>query len=120
MQKLKIKSQVYGYDIEADITTMNSDIHVLLTGGRLPHTGAVSVFEDAKEVGFIQLDGHKDGLVSIKWAKRISEEFHCRVTVVCGIHYDKVTGKMLYEIVATTEKLLEKVINNLRLLSKDM
>ncbi|MBU3112614.1 prenylated flavin chaperone LpdD [Clostridium lacusfryxellense] len=92
MQQLKIKSEVYGYDIEANITAMSSDIHILLTGGCLPHTVAVSIFEDVKEVGFIQLDGHKDGLVSSKWAKKISEEFHCRVTVVCGIHYDNVTG----------------------------
>ena len=120
MQQLKIKSQVYGYDIEADITTMNSDIHILLTGGCHPHTGAVSIFEDAKEVGFIQLDEHKDGLISSKWAERISQEFHCRITVVCGIHYDNATGKMLHVIVAHTDKMLAKVITNLRLLSKDL
>ena len=120
MQHLKIKSQVYGYDIEADITIMNPDIHILLTGGYLPHTGAVSIFEDVKEVGFIQLEGHKDGLVSSKWAKKISQEFHCRVTVVCGIHYDNASGKMLNEIVEHTDTLLKKVINNLRLLPKDI
>ena len=120
MQGLKIKSQVYGYEVEADITTMNSDIHILLTGGCLPHTGAVSIFEDGREVGFIQLEGHKDGLVSSKWAGKISEEFHCIVTVVCGIHYDNATDKMLHGIVAHTDKLLEKVINNLRLLYKDL
>lgn len=120
MQQFKMTNQVYGYDIEAVITIMNSDIHILLTGGCLPHTGSVSIFEDVKEVGFIQLDGHKDGLVSRKWAKIISKEFHCRATVICGIHYDNASGKMLGEIVAHTEILLKKVINNLKLISKDM
>lgn len=36
MQQFKMTNQVYGYDIEAVITIMNSDIHILLTGGCLP------------------------------------------------------------------------------------
>lgn len=117
MKRLIIKSQVYGYDIEADITSMNSDIHILLTGGSLPHTGAVSIFEDGKEAGNIQLRGHKDALVSDRWANKISEEFHCRVTVVCGIHYDNATGGMLKKIVEHTEKMLNQAIENLRMFS---
>lgn len=120
MQKLKIKSRVYGYDIEADITVMYSDIHILLTGGCLPHVGAVSIFENGKETLNIQLSEHKDGLVSSKWAREVSKVFHSRVTVVCGIHYDNATSKMLQEIVGHTEKMLEELIKNLKILSENI
>ncbi len=113
MQQYKVQRQVYGYDIEACITKMDRDIHILLTGGCLPHTGAVSIFEEGKEAGAIQLRGHKDGVVSSRWAKELSEIFPCRVTVVCGIHYDNASGRMLQEIVGQTEDMLQEVIKNL-------
>jgi gallate decarboxylase subunit D len=113
MQQYKVKRQVFGYDIKACITKMDGDIHILLTGGSLPHTGAVSIFEKGKEVGFIQLPGHKDGVVGSRWAKELSEIFPYRVTVVCGIHYDNASGGMIQEIVEQTSDMLQEVIKNL-------
>jgi hypothetical protein len=92
---------------------MDGDIHILLTGGCLPHTGAVSIFERGKELGSIQLPGHKDGVVSSRWAKELSERFPHKVTVVCGIHYDNASGSMIQEIVKHTEYMLQEVIKNL-------
>jgi len=110
IQHYKVLRLVYGYTIEACITKMEHDIHILLTGGSLPHTGAVSIFEEGKEAGSIQLKGHKDGVVGSRWAKELSERFRCRVTVICGIHYDNASGSMIEEITGKTEDMLQEVI----------
>lgn len=114
MQRYKVNRQLYGYGLEACITKMEQDIHILLTGGCLPHTGAVSIFEDGKEAGSLQLPGHKDGLVGSRWARELSALFHCRVTVVCGIHYDNASSAMLQDIIGQTEDMLQEVIQNLK------
>lgn len=114
MQEFRVKREVLGYDIEACVTRMQRDLHILLTGGCLPHTGSASIYEGGKMVGLIQLHSHKDGIVGNQWAEELSAELHCRVTVVCGIHYDHASSEMLQEIVAQTDAMLQEVIENLK------
>lgn len=108
IQNYKVQRLVCEHIIEACITKMEHDIHVLLTGGSLPHTGAVSIFEEGIEAGSILLKGHKDGVVGSRWGKELSEKFRCRVTVVCGIHYDGASGSMIEEILGKTEDMLQE------------
>lgn len=105
---------LYGYRIWAAVTLLNADIHVLLTGGSLPHTGAVSMYFDGKEEGNIQPEGHKDQVISESWSRRLSEEFHCRVTVVCGIHYDHLARDEIMQIISATGEMLEEIISEIR------
>ncbi len=113
MEQYKIYRQLYGYNIEACITRMDWDIHILLTGGCLPHVGAVSIFKEGKEERSIQLPGHKDGVIGSRWAQKLSEIFPFEVTVVCGIHYDNASGSMIEEIVRQTDEMFYEVIKNL-------
>lgn len=105
-----IKKELFGFEIVAETTLLSNDIHVLITGGSLPHTGAVSMYHDGTSDGFIQPLGHKDKTISELWSKNLSEEFHCRVTTVCGIHYDNLTFEQIMRVVSTTEKMLEETI----------
>lgn len=105
-----IKKELFGFEIVAETTLLPNDIHVLITGGSLPHTGAVSMYYDGKSDGFIQPTGHKDKAISELWSKKLSEEFHCRVTTVCGIHYDNLILEQIMIVVSTTEKMLEDTI----------
>ncbi len=113
MEQYKICRQLYGYNIEANVTVMDRDIHILLTGGCLPHVGAVSIFKKGKKENSIQLPGHKDGVVGGRWARQLSEKFPYRVTVVCGIHYDNASAGMIEEIVRKTDEMYCEVIKNL-------
>ena len=105
-----VKNELFGFEIVAETTLLPHDIHVLITGGNLPHTGAVSMYSNGISEGFIQPVGHKDKAVSELWSKKLSEEFHCRVTTVCGIHYDNLTFEQIMKVVSTTEKMLEDTI----------
>jgi hypothetical protein len=105
---------IYGYRIRAEITLLKSDIHVLLTGGSIPHTGAVSMYCDGKKDGNIQPEGHKEKELAELWSKTLSEEFHCRATTVCGIHYDNLDEKKIKEIVSVTEEMLTEAVSGVR------
>lgn len=113
MKIIKIDRTWAGYPICATVTLLKEDIHVLLTGGSLPHTGAVSMFCNGKEDGQLQPSGHKDRAVSERWGKLLSETFQCRVTAVCGIHYDDLERKQIAEIVALTDEMLTEAIREI-------
>lgn len=115
MKEFTIQSKLYGYDIKAIVTKMNKDIHVLLVGGILPHTGSVHIYDTGIELGNIQLPTHKDGILGSIWAKKISLAFQCKTCVVCGVHYDNATSIMLEEIVATSNQMLKNTIMELTL-----
>lgn len=106
--KIQIVRNLYGCDICAEITLLKNDIHVLITGGSLPHTGAVSMYCNGKQEGAIQPEGHRDKVVADRWSQRLSEEFCCRVTAVCGIHYDKLATDEIRQVVFVTDEMLQE------------
>lgn len=112
--KLLLERKLYGYDILAEVTLLKEDIHILIVGGSLPHTGAVSMFCEGREDGAVQPDGHKDKTVSDKWSRTLSAEFHCRVTTVCGIHYDHLTKDQIRHIVGVTDEMLAEAAEEIR------
>lgn len=109
MKQCCIKRELYGHEIEAVITKMPRDIHILLAGGELPHIGAISIFQNGQQEAHTELAGHKEGGISSKWAKELSARFLCRVTVVCGIHYDNAAREMIEEIVRRTDEMLLQI-----------
>lgn len=104
------QKEVLGFEMKAVITRLPQDIHVLLTGGILPHTGSVSIFESGNILQKTVLPGHKDDIIGDQWAKKLSLEERCLVTVVCGIHYDHATADMLREIQLQANQLLKEVM----------
>lgn len=113
MKVIETSKQLYGYEIKATVTLLEKDIHVLLTGGCLWHTGAVSMFCNGIEEGLIIAPNHKEGEISKAWANAISKHFNCRATVVCGIHYDNATKEMIKEIVKKSDEMLQDIITQL-------
>lgn len=106
MKIIQLKKEWCGYLIEATMTLLKEDIHILLVGGSLPHTGAVAMYCNGISEGLLQPQGHKDGVVAERWAKTFSEVFHGRATVVCGIHYDELSKEQIAEIVSLTDEML--------------
>lgn len=113
MKQFEVRRELYEFPVNACVTVMERDILVVLTGGCLPHVGAVSVFDGNKELEALQLPRHKDGLVAKRWAKYIAEYLPFQVTVVCGIHYDDATGVMIEEIVRQTDEMLEETMQGI-------
>jgi hypothetical protein len=104
---------LFGYPIRCTVTTLDSGIHVLLTGGSRSHIGAVSVAQPKAPVDTMVFPGHKDQFLSEPWAKRLSEATGQRVCVVCGIHYDDATKAQISAILEEAERLLTALIEAL-------
>lgn len=105
---IRIDRSLYGFPITARVTLLPRDIHVLLTGGQLPHTGAVSLYRQGVREGAIQPPGHREQAVSDRWAETLSRRFDCRATVVCGIHYDNARPDQIAGILSIAEEMLEE------------
>lgn len=108
-KELCLHEEWRGYSIDAACTVLDEGIHVLITGGSRTHVGAVSCAFCGEEVQTFQFPAHRDGAVSEAWAKALCLTFQTPVVVNCGIHYDNVTKCEIMEIMAVTEKLLERV-----------
>jgi hypothetical protein len=104
---------LFGYPIRCTVTTLDSGIHVLLTGGSRSHIGAVSVAQPEKPVDTMVFPGHKDQFISDPWAEKLSEATGQRVCVVCGIHYDDATKAQISAILDETDSLLQTLIGAL-------
>jgi len=79
--------------VEARALLAGKDISVVVTGGTLAHIGAVSlaVYEperDSATVSTITVHTHRDDAVAAYFAKTISREMKCTVTVSAGLHVD--------------------------------
>lgn len=55
--------------------------------------------------------GHKESVVTEKWAKIIWQRKKVPVTVTAGIHYDNATKEMIQSVVEVTERMLQKVLD---------
>jgi hypothetical protein len=89
---------------------MKQDIQVLLSGGSLPHTGAVAVYKDGQCEGVIQPEGHKEQVIAEKWSRILSEKSQERVTTLCGIHYDNLKPDEIQQVLSVTDEMLEEVL----------
>jgi hypothetical protein len=97
-----------GEELRADVTVLPAGIQVLITGGSLPHIGAVSLVDQQGNCTTQQLPGHKDGVVSEAWAKTLGKLGLGPVAVSAGIHYDDLSREQIRSVVDATQELLRQ------------
>jgi precorrin-6B methylase 1 len=83
------------------------------------HLGAVAVGEYDHEsnrasVSLITRLGHKDDSIAQKAAYLISKSTKRPVCVVAGVHLDKITEEEIAQILANSNKLVERLCSTLR------
>ena len=109
MRVIQLEKMLMGYQLEARCSILDEGIHVLLTGGSRTHVGAVSFCFPGEQAQTVQFPGHRDGVVSEKWAECLCRKLDTPVTVNCGIHYDNVDKEDICRIVAETEEMLAQL-----------
>lgn len=107
---MKLERMVLGHTIRAEINRLDSGWDIGVYGGCSTHVGAVSVAEPSGEVETIERTHHKDGFVSVRWAKELSMLVQEPVCVRCGIHYDNATREQLAAIIAECDKMLQELM----------
>ena len=90
---IKASASQNGLLVEARAYYLGDDIVVSVGGGTRYHIGAVSiaVFEperDSATVSTLCVYSHRDDSISAYFAKKISRDLKCTVSVSAGIHVD--------------------------------
>lgn len=98
-----------GKPILAEIHRLDVGLDIGIYGGDCTHVGAVSLADETGKVQSIQHLGHKDGIVSEKWAAQLAERLHLPVCVRCGIHFDGLCAEELAVVMETCEDLLNQI-----------
>lgn len=105
--------------VEARALMAGRDISVVVTGGTAPHIGAVSlaVYEperDSATVSTVTVHTHRDDAVAAYFAKAISREMKCTVTVSAGLHVDDATAEDLSVFHKNSQECCEELIAMLK------
>lgn len=105
MKGATITRQLLGYEISACFLPAGSGVNVLLTGGSRPHIGAVTIATGG-DLSTTVWEGHKDDVISQRWAKSIAQKGAKPVVVSVGIHYPNVTKEEIRLIMESTDQML--------------
>ena len=104
---------VLGFPIRVEIRKLDEGWDVGIFGGCKTHVGAVTLAALDGTVETLERPGHKDIVISTRWAAKLAAHFNAPVCVRCGIHYDSVTKEQLAVITAACEDFLREVKENL-------
>ena len=116
IDRIRLERSFLGFPLSVWVCSADSDLLVAVTGGCHPHIGSVSgaYWENSSvrcetSVGV----GHRDDVVSRRFAEALARTFQCNVSVSCGIHYDVLSRKDLDRLLAELDTLLEELIAHL-------
>lgn len=113
MKTVEITRKLLGEDVTAFVLFLDGGVHASIYGGSRPHIGAVSVVDLAGKCHTTQFPGHKDGVVSERWAKALAEAGYRPVVVEAGIHYDNLSREGIMAVIRLTDKILLEFDNAL-------
>ena len=111
---IQVTQQVLGQQIRAEAVILDQGIDIGITGGSRTHVGAVALVEPDGQVQTLLRQGHKDDVVSLRWAKSLSQLTGRPVCVRCGIHYDNASKEDVAVILAGCEELLRTMEEHLK------
>ena len=113
MRQFEITRGLFRADVTAQVLQLDEGLHVSVFGGTRPHIGAVSVTSSTGAAETTQFPGHKDGVVSDRWAKTLSEAGYRPNVVEAGIHFDHLTEQEIDMVLALTDEILNTVLTAL-------
>ncbi|MCD7805762.1 MAG: hypothetical protein LUH19_00280 [Lachnospiraceae bacterium] len=103
-----------GETLTVEVLVFPAGVEINIYGGCFPHIGAVSIVDPEGNTVTTQFSGHKDAVISEKWARAVAGAGYRPVTVVAGIHYDNLTKEEIGAVVAMTDGMLEEVLEKMK------
>ena len=113
VRRLCLQAECLGQALVARALCFPDGIHVSLYGGHLPHIGAVTIARAADDVQTTLFPGHRDDVVSRRWAWRLIEAGCLPAVVEVGIHYDDLNREGIETVVRAADRLLERLISEI-------
>ena len=113
MKRFELKRTLLGADITAQVTVLEAGVQVSVFGGTRPHIGAVSVADPQGDITTRQFPAHKDGVVSERWARALSEAGYCPAVVTAGIHYDQIGKADICAVLDLNDGLIRSALEKI-------
>ena len=114
MKRFGLTRELMGASIAVQVFCLRSGLQIGVYGGTLPHIGAVSVADPQGNITTQQFPAHKDGIISERWARALSEAGYRPAVVTAGIHYDHLNREQIAAVVEITDSMLSELLCALR------
>lgn len=102
---------VLGKPITAEVTLLPKGVQVLITGGDLPHIGAVAIVHPDGSFQVTEFPAHREGVVCQAWAEFFSAAGICPGVISAGIHYDDLDAQGIQDVLEASCQLCDAVIH---------
>lgn len=113
MERFTLRRQYRGRRITALIVRTDGGVQVTLTGGDLPHIGAIGVADPGGKCAVTQFPAHREGIVCETWVQALAAAGHLPAVVAAGIHYDGLDPAGIRRVLALTDGLLAEALRRL-------
>jgi hypothetical protein len=120
---LKITKARERVKINLTAVMAGNDLCVVITGGELPHIGAVALSLPRKSLSdperlssstsVLTVLGHKEDTVAKKTAETLVTKLNKTVVVSCGIHLEEITSSEINIVIELLEEIIEELIQTL-------
>ena len=114
-RKTELHKNFLNCDIAVYCQQLDYGYEIRILGGQRSHVGAVTVSDEQGDLQTIVLPGHKEDVITRKWAEQIWELVKQPVSVLAGVHYDNLEKEQLMEVIRILDQLLENLEQELRL-----
>ena len=114
MKRFGLTRELMGASIAVQVFCLRSGFQIGVYGVTLPHIGAVSVADPQGNITTQQVPAHKDGIISERWARALSEAGYRPAVVTAGIHYDHLNWEQIAAVVEITDSMLSELLCALR------
>jgi gallate decarboxylase subunit D len=114
-----VTTRLARFEISAWVRLIGTDLLVAISGGEMPHIGAVAVAQPRPSLrnpnvtsataSVICCMGHKEDALAKTASEKLSATFNCRVVVTAGIHWDNLTDEDIRQVQQSGEVLIELI-----------
>lgn len=111
---MRFEELVLGYPLCLEAVQFGEDWRITLTGGQAPHIGAVTaVFRQEGQAALYTVSGqgHRDQVLSERYAEKLEGVCKGSLCIVCGIHYDGLDADGVETVCQAAERLLAQFIS---------
>lgn len=120
---MRIEASVQGVTLSAEVIRMGEDLCAVITGGDRPHLGCAALAVPhpgisnpdcpSATVSTLNLPARRDGDLANDVAKELSRSLGHHAAVLCGVHFDSFSPKLMQLVSQAAQCLSSLIIQEL-------
>jgi gallate decarboxylase subunit D len=111
---IQINKKLNRIEINLTAFPMGKDVCVIMTGGDIPHLGALTAASQSLSPETIVFNNHKENFVTEMVAKVMREEYTGNFVVCCGIHLENIEKQEISDVLDLCYQMTVELCDELR------